>query len=101
VPAWGFRRVTADVPGDVRLLHVTVLETRADDRQPWEYLLCGVCEQRLCKWEDYASEMLAQPDGTFPWRAACRPLARRDEFELLDSSGVDTDVEARLCSKSN
>lgn len=82
VSAWGFRRVTDDVPGDVRLLHVTVRETRADERQPWEYLLCGDGEERLAVCEDYASRVLAQPNATFPWLGAGRPLARRDDMAL-------------------
>jgi hypothetical protein len=91
IPAWSFRRLVANVPGDVRVLHVTAEATIATDRQPWEYLLCGECEQRLSVWEDYASRVLAQPDGAFPWLAACRPLVSRDDLEVMDSSGVDTD----------
>ena len=90
MPAWSFRRVVPGVPGDARVLHVTAEATIAMHRQPREYLLCGGCEGRVSVWEDYASRVLARADGTFPWLTACRPLARRDDLEIMESSGIDT-----------
>lgn len=56
------------------------------NKQMKEYLLCGACEDRFCKWEDYAFPILSQRDQSFPWLAQ---LTRGVTEPLWDSSAVD------------
>jgi hypothetical protein len=98
VPAWSFQRIVANIPADVRVLHVTAAATISMHRQPREHLLCDDCEERVGICDNYASQVLAQPDGTFPWLAVCRPFARREDLEVLDSSGIDTDKLCRFAA---
>ena len=44
------------------------------------------------KWEDYASKVLAQPDGSSPWLTGSRSIYVSDDREHLDFLHVETDM---------
>jgi hypothetical protein len=98
LPAWAYRRIVANLPSPARPLQVRAEATIETDRQIWEYLLCDACEERLSPWENYASKVLVQEDGPFPWLAGCTPVVSRDDLEALDASGLDTDALCRFGS---
>jgi len=65
VPSWAYRRArdrtSIGPPDPIRVSEGVVVQT---SEQVKERLLCGACEQRLCKDENYVSKLAYQEDGT-------------------------------------
>jgi hypothetical protein len=86
-----YRRILdgrAGEPKETKPVMVTKETSVLTNTQMHEHLLCKPCEDRFCRWEDYAFPLLSQGDGSFPWLARVRPANRP---EVGDSSMLDVD----------
>jgi hypothetical protein len=66
LPSWAYRRARdttnrVGAPDPIRVSDGVAVQT---SEQIKEYLLCEVCEQRLCKDENYVSKLAYHDDGT-------------------------------------
>ena len=66
IPKWAYRRVrdstgTIGAPDPIQIADGVAVQTST---QLKEYMLCGGCELRLCRDEDYVSKLAVRDDGT-------------------------------------
>lgn len=98
VPAWAYRRIMTGVERPANPVQIQDDVAILTSKQAKEHLLCHDCEQRLCGWEDYASKMLVQEDGAFPWLVESRDVAMAlnggEPLGYLDSSSLDAEALA-------
>jgi hypothetical protein len=98
LPSWGYERAHW-TPKEGRSDHLVWGESRTGnvlygEKPITEYLLCEGCEHRFCLDEDYASRVLVQKDGSFPWFDRVR--SRIIDRWLVDSSAMDADALVRF-----
>jgi hypothetical protein len=100
-PAWAYRRIVSDLPKPARPVYIHQDAAILTDKQITEYMLCKPCEDRFGVWEKYASKMLVQEDGSFPWVQGTKPMfvtTGADQVGWLDSSALETEKLAAFAA---
>lgn len=90
---WAFRRILGGEGQFVSLdEHVAMLS----NDQHRDYLLCQTCEQRIGRWEAYASTMARQDDGSLPALTAVEPAPLLPG--MFRASALDVAVMTRFAA---
>lgn len=95
-PAFVYKRMLAADPTQKQFVSVDGYETRFSNDNRREHLLCGACEQRFGRWENYAARVSLQLDGRFPALERVRPCL--DLPEICDASSLDCDALGRFAT---
>jgi hypothetical protein len=95
LPRWAWRRAIQS-DATKRVGHVSRGTFTDTGEQVKEPLLCSSCEQRLGVWDEYASQVSRQLDGSFPARDRSLPI---DTNDLSD--GVEAIVDASALNLSD
>jgi hypothetical protein len=93
VPSWAYARVLSDQAKPAHPVYVRDGIASVTSEQVWERMLCEACERLFGGWESYASRMVVQEDGSFPWIKGCTGglvVTGGEEMALLDASSLET-----------